>query len=85
MADAFDPRALTVAREVDCEGEMCPGPVLKTMEALGEVGAGEVVVLRTDLKMAVENVRVAVETGGLAAALGIAEEEGLFRLYLKKL
>lgn len=76
--------ALTIAQEVNCEGEACPGPVLKSMEALGEIETGEVAVLVTDVKVATENVKVAVETGGLAEVLGLIEEDGLFRLYMKK-
>lgn len=79
-----DLREIEVAKEIDCIGEACPGPVLKAMEALGEVEAGEVVVLKTDVSAAVQNVRVAVETGGLAEALGTLEEDELFFLYLKR-
>jgi len=78
-------RALKAAREVDCRGELCPGPVLKAMEALGAVEAGDVVVLVTDLEAATTNVRLAVETGGLAEALGVAAEGGVYRLYLRRL
>jgi len=78
-------RQLPAAREVDCRGELCPGPVLKAMEALGAVQAGDVVVLITDLEPATANVRLAVETGGLAQALGGVQEDGLFRLYLRRL
>ncbi|MBO2520935.1 MAG: hypothetical protein CW345_03890 [Firmicutes bacterium] len=78
-------RQLPAAREVDCRGELCPGPVLKAMEALGAVQAGDVVVLITDLEPATANVRLAVETGGLAQALGVVQEDGLFRLYLRRL
>jgi len=59
--------------------------VLKAMEALGAVQAGDVVVLITDLEPATANVRLAVETGGLAQALGVVQEDGLFRLYLRRL
>lgn len=78
-------RALRVSHEIDCQGELCPGPVLKAMEALDQVGAGEVVVLVTDLEAATQNVRIAVETGGLAQALGVLEDGGVYRLYLKRL
>lgn len=79
-----DLKGLRVAREVDCQGESCPGPVLKAMEALEAVASGEVVVLTSDMARALENVRVAVETGGLAASLGVVEEGGRFSLYLRK-
>jgi len=78
-------KALEAAREVDCRGELCPGPVLKAMEALGAVDAGQIVVLLTDLEGAAANVRIAVETGGLAEALGVVEENGVYRLYLRRL
>mgnify|MGYP001089061480 CR=1 FL=1 len=78
-------KGLAVAQEVNCEGEACPGPVLKAMEALGAIEAGQVAVLVTDVKAAVENVSVAVETGGLAKVLGVVEEDGLFRLYMERL
>ena len=78
-------QALQIAREVDCEGELCPGPVLKSMEALGAVDAGEIVVLRTDLQVATENVKVAVETGGLAEVLGTRAADGIYFMYMKRL
>ena len=77
-------KALEVDRKIDCRGELCPGPVLKAMEALGSIDAGAVVVMTTDVEAAVQNVRIAVETGGLARALGVVEEDGLFHLYMKK-
>lgn len=77
-------RRLEVAREVNCEGEACPGPVLKAMEALGAIEVGEVALLVTDVKAATENVSVAVETGGLAEVLGVVEDDGLYYLYMKR-
>ncbi len=76
---------LQVASEVDCEGELCPGPVLKSMEALGAVQSGEIVVLRTDIQVATENVKVAVETGGLAQVEGVRHAEGIYYMYMRKL
>lgn len=81
---AEDLKGLDVAKEVDCEGEVCPGPVLKTMEALNAVSPGDVVVLKTDLEVATTNVKIAVETGGLAQVLGIVEEDGLYLMYMKR-
>jgi len=78
-------KALAVAREVHCNGETCPGPVLKAMDALGEIGEGEVALLVTDVKAAVVNVSVAVQTGGLAEVLGVVKESGLYYMYLKRL
>ncbi len=77
-------KQVKVAQEVNCEGEACPGPVLKAMEALGSIEAGEVALLVTDVKAATENVSVAVETGGLAEVLGVIEEDGLYYLYMKR-
>lgn len=76
---------LEVAEEVDCVGELCPGPVLKSMEALGKVAAGQIVLLRTDLEPATANVKVAVETGGLAEVLGVRRVDGLYYMYMKRL
>lgn len=76
---------LEVAAEVDCVGELCPGPVLKSMEALGKVSSGEIVVMRTDLEPATVNVKVAVETGGLAQVLGVRQADGLYYMYMKRL
>lgn len=76
--------ALQVSAEVDCEGEVCPGPVLKSMEALGAAQSGEIVVLRTDLQVATENVKIAVETGGLAEVLGVRHAEGIYAMYMRK-
>ena len=84
MTDA-ELQQLNVAIEVDCEGELCPGPVLKSMEALGAVQPGEVVVLRTDIEVATQNVKVAVETGGLAQVLGVRSADGLYYLYMKRI
>jgi len=82
--DAEELKRLETAAVVDCQGEPCPGPVLKAMEALNDLESGEVMVLQTDIEVATENVKVACETGGLASSLGVVEEDGIFRLYLKK-
>ena len=77
-------QAFGLAVEVDCEGEMCPGPVLKAMEALNGLESGEIAVLHTDLEVATQNVKVAVETGGLAQVLGVRHVDGLYSMYMER-
>lgn len=70
-------------RTLDCRGDACPLPLLKTKKAMAELASGEILeVVGTDPGSKNDLPSWAARTGNLY--LGEAEEGNLFRFYLKK-
>lgn len=43
-------------RTLDCLGEACPVPLIRTQKALDEMGVGDVLVVETDHSCAMKNI-----------------------------
>lgn len=70
-------------RTLDCRGDACPLPLLKTKKAMAELASGEILeVVGTDPGSKNDLPSWAARTGNLY--LGEEEEGNLFRFYLKK-
>lgn len=82
--DHTDLKEISVDRVLDCKGEVCPYPVTEAKKALSDLEPGEVLEEVTDHSMATITVPEAVEKDGLAEVLGIDEDAGLYRIYLRK-
>jgi TusA-related sulfurtransferase len=75
--------ALTVAKSVDARGTACPGPLLEAKKAIGGVGVNEVMeVLSADEGTKVDIPKWCTKQGH--EFLGTIEENGYFKIYLRK-
>lgn len=75
--------ALTVAKSVDARGTACPGPLLEAKKAIGGVGVNEVMeVLSADEGTKVDIPKWCSKQGH--EFLGTVEENGYFKIYLRK-
>ncbi len=73
----------TPRRTLDCRGDACPLPLLKTKKAMAELASGEILeVVGSDPGSKNDLPSWAARTGNLY--LGEEEEGDLFRFYLKK-
>lgn len=78
--------ALTADEVIDCQGEVCPYPVIMARRALQKLRTGQLLVQITDHSISTETVPEAVRREGLAEVVGILQERpGVYKLYLKKL
>lgn len=81
--NAEELKNLEVAQTVDARGTSCPGPLLATKKAVGEIESGEILeVLSSDegTKNDIPKWCEKMEH----EFLGIIEEDSYFRLFLKK-
>ena len=67
---------------VDCRGLLCPEPVLRVRRELEKMPAGGVLQVMADSPAARDNVARLAKSLGWAVSVG--EEEGEFRLELRK-
>ena len=75
--------ALAVAKSVDARGTACPGPLLEAKKAIGGVGVNEVMeVLSADEGTKVDIPKWCAKQGH--EFLGTIEENGYFKIYLRK-
>lgn len=75
--------ALSVAKSVDARGTACPGPLLEAKKAIGGVGVNEVMeVLSADEGTKVDIPKWCTKQGH--EFLGTVEENGYFKIYLRK-
>jgi tRNA 2-thiouridine synthesizing protein A len=76
-------KGLDIAKTVDARGTACPGPLLAAKKAIGEIEEGEIMeVLSADEGTKRDIPKWADKKG--YDYLGDMEEDGYFRLYLKK-
>lgn len=74
---------LTVAKSVDARGTACPGPLLEAKKAIGSVAANDVMeVLSADEGTKVDIPKWCTKQGH--EFLGTVEENGYFKIYLRK-
>ncbi len=64
-------------KEIDARGLACPGPVLKTKEALAESAAGDRIRVVVDNRAARDNVLRFAQSGGHSAKAASESEDGI--------
>ena len=75
--------ALVAAKSVDARGTACPGPLLEAKKAIGGVASGEVMeVLSADEGTKVDIPKWCTKQGH--EFLGTLEENGYYKIYLRK-
>lgn len=73
----------TPQRILDCKGDACPLPLLKTKKAMAEMASGEILeIVGTDPGSKHDLPSWATRTGNLY--LGDEEEGGVFHFFLQK-
>ncbi|HEY8448874.1 MAG TPA: sulfurtransferase TusA family protein [Bacillota bacterium] len=83
---AVDPGLITVDRELDVTGEVCPYPVDAALSALATMQPGQVLAEWTDHTIATHTVPAAVQRTGMARVLAIEERgRGLYRILLQRI
>lgn len=76
-------KSVAVAKSVDARGTACPGPLLEAKKAIGSVAANEVMeVLSADEGTKVDIPKWCTKQGH--EFLGTLEENGYFKIYLRK-
>ena len=76
-------KTLSVKKSVDARGTACPGPLLEAKKAIGGLGVGEIMeVLSADEGTRVDIPKWCKKQGH--EYLGTLEENGYFRIFLKK-
>ncbi len=76
-------KAIQADKVVDARGTACPGPLLAAKKAIGEIGSGQIMeVLSADEGTKKDIPKWATKKGH--EYLGDIEEDGYFRMFLKK-
>lgn len=74
---------LALTKSVDARGTACPGPLLEAKKAIGTISSGDIMeVLSADEGTKRDVPKWADKKGH--EYLGVIEESGFFRIYLKK-
>lgn len=76
-------KALEIAKSVDARGTACPGPLLAAKKAIGEIEEGEIMEVLSADEGTKRDIPKWAEKKGYDY-LGDMEEDGYFRLYLRK-
>lgn len=83
MLSSEELKNLNADKIVDARATACPGPLLAAKKAIGEIGLGEVMeILSSDEGTKRDVPKWAMKKGH--EMLGIIEEAGYFKIYLKK-
>ncbi len=76
-------KSAAVAKSVDARGTACPGPLLEAKKAIGTINAGDIMeVLSADEGTKVDIPKWCTKQGH--EYLGTIEENGFFRVFMKK-
>lgn len=76
-------KAITVQKSVDARGTACPGPLLAAKKAIGEINSGDVMeILSADEGTKKDIPKWANKKGH--EYMGTVEEDGYFKIYMKK-
>lgn len=74
---------LNVVKSVDARGTACPGPLLEAKKAIGTIKSGDIMeIMSADAGTKVDVPKWCVKQGH--EYLGTIEENGFFRIYIKK-
>jgi len=83
MASEEELKNMTADKEVDARGTACPGPLLEAKKAIGTIDSGQVMeILSSDEGTRRDLPKWCKKKGH--EFLGIVEEPGYFRVFLKK-
>ena len=74
---------LTIAKSIDARGTACPGPLLEAKKAIGTVNAGDIMEILSSDEGTKSDIPKWTNKKG-HEYLGVIEESGFFKLYLKK-
>ncbi len=76
-------QALTVGKSVDARGTACPGPLLEAKKAIATINSGDIMeILSADEGTKKDIPKWANKKGH--EFLGIVEEPGYYKIYMKK-
>ena len=76
-------QSVNVAKSVDARGTACPGPLLEAKKAIGSISAGDVMeILSADEGTKLDIPKWCGKQGH--EYLGFLEENGYFKVYMKK-
>jgi len=76
-------QSVSVAKSVDARGTACPGPLLEAKKAIGSISAGDVMeILSADEGTKLDIPKWCGKQGH--EYLGFLEENGYFKVYMKK-
>jgi tRNA 2-thiouridine synthesizing protein A len=76
-------KSVAVAKSVDARGTACPGPLLEAKKALGSINGGDIMeILSADEGTKVDIPKWCGKQGH--EFLGSIEENGYFKVYMKK-
>jgi tRNA 2-thiouridine synthesizing protein A len=76
-------KGLNIAKSVDARGTACPGPLLAAKKAIGEIEEGDIMEVLSADEGTKRDIPKWAEKKGYDY-LGDMEEDGYFRLYLRK-
>ncbi|HPE33712.1 MAG TPA: sulfurtransferase TusA family protein [Bacteroidales bacterium] len=76
-------KALEIAKSVDARGTACPGPLLAAKKAIGEIEEGEIMEVLSADEGTKRDIPKWAEKKGYDY-LGDIEENGYFKMYLRK-
>jgi tRNA 2-thiouridine synthesizing protein A len=74
---------LTITKSVDARGTACPGPLLEAKKAIGTINTGEIMEVLSSDEGTKRDIPKWTQKKG-HEYLGVIEESGYFKLYLKK-
>lgn len=76
-------KSVSVTKSIDARGTACPGPLLEAKKAIGTIEAGEIMeILSADEGTKVDIPKWCNKQGH--EYLGTVEENGYFKIYMKK-
>jgi len=76
-------KSVSVAKSIDARGTACPGPLLEAKKAIGTIETGDVMeILSADEGTKVDIPKWCSKQGH--EYLGTVEENGYFKIYMKK-
>ena len=76
-------REVTVATSIDARGTACPGPLLEAKRAIGTINSGDVMEILSADEGTKQDIPKWCKKQG-HEYLGSAEENGYFKVYMKK-
>lgn len=74
---------LTITKSVDARGTACPGPLLEAKKAIGTINKGDIMEVLSSDEGTKRDIPKWTQKKG-HEYLGVIEESGYFKLYLKK-
>ena len=76
-------KVVNVDRQIDCIGLFCPMPIVKTREAIREMGVGQVLEMRSDDPASDADMKTWVERSG-HEMIGVSRDRAVYRFLVRK-